>query len=134
MLAHRVLTARRGTPLRLTPEDVAFAVGESRAIATRLEAMGVDVVGDLSDIVPDAPSARDTAAEDAYAAPADAALLEESIEAVSGLLVALANRRDRRAYEQMTTDLRDAPVRFVARSYLRRHPRLARGVRRVRRR
>ena len=133
VLAHRVLTARRGTPLHLTPEDVSFAVEESRSIASRLGAMGIDVVGDLDEIVPDADMARATAAEDAYAAPSDAALLEESIEAVTGLLMSLANRRDRRRSEQVT-DLREAPVRFLARSYLHRHPRLARGVRRVRRR
>ena len=134
VLAHRLLTARRGTPLRLTPSDVSFAVEESRAIASRIEAMGVEVVGDLAEIVPDAEVARATAAEDAYVVPEDAALLEESIEAVQGLLVALANRRGQRRYEEMTAQLRDAPVRFVARSYLQRHPRLAGGVRRIRRR
>ena len=134
VLAHRVLTARRGTPLRLTPEDVTFAVEESRAIASRIQDMGVHVVGDLREIVPDAEVARATAAQDAYAVPNDAALLEESIEAVRGLLVALANRRGQRHYEEMTAELRDAPLRFVARGYLQRHPRLARGVRRVRRR
>lgn len=133
LLAHRLLTARRGTPLRLTPSDVDFAVDESRAIAARLEAMGVDVVGDLREIVPDAEAARATAADDAYAVPGDSVLLEESLEAMQGLLVALANRRGQRRYEQMTAELRDAPVRFVARHYLQRHPRLAGGVRRLRR-
>ena len=92
---------------------------------------GVHVVGDLAEIVPDAAVvARAAVADDAYAAPDEGRLLEESIEAaIQGLLVALANKRGQRRYEQMTAELRESPVRFVARSYVRRHPRLARGVR-----
>ncbi len=134
LLAHRLLAARSGGPLRLTPEDMAFAVDESAAQAARLDAAGVHVVGDLADIVPDAAAAGAAASPDAYAAPDEDRLLEEGVAAIQGLLVALADRRGQRRYEQMSAQLRDAPVRFLARSYVHRHPLLARGVRAVRRR
>ncbi len=78
--------------------------------------------------------ARAAAAADAYAAPRDEVLLEESLEAVTGLLQALAGRRGQRRLEEEHAALRDAPVRYLARSYVRQHPRLAGAVRRVRRR
>lgn len=134
LLAHRLLAGRAGGPLRLTPEDVSFAVDESAAQAARLEAAGVHVVGDLSEIVPDAAVVGATASPDAYAAPSDERLLEESIAAVQGLMVALADKRGQRRLDQLTTELQQAPVRFVARSWVRRHPRVARGLRAVRRR
>ena len=134
VLAHRMLTARKGTPLRLVPDDVTFAVQESRRIAERLDGLGVNVLGDLQEIVPDEAVARAAADEGAYAAPRDEVLLEESLEAVTGLLQALAGRRAQRRLEEEHAALRDAPVRYVARSYVRKHPRLAGAVRRVRRR
>ena len=53
----------------------------------------------------------------------------------AGLHQALATRRGQgqRRLEEQHAARRQAPVRYVARSYVRRHPRLARAVRRVRR-
>ena len=52
MLAHRVLAGRRGHPLTLEPADREFAAGLSRAVAEDLKAMGVDIAGDLVDLIP----------------------------------------------------------------------------------
>jgi hypothetical protein len=113
LLAHRVLAARPGTPLALSPEDTDYAVSASREVAQRLEALGVDVVGDLAELVPDADEARDRASATAYEPPADAALLEESVEALAGVLTVMADRRAQRRYEDLIRDLKARPVRFA---------------------
>ena len=75
--------------------------------------MGVDVVGDLDDLVPDSPATRGTATEAAYAEPSDDVLLAESVAAVAGLLEVMANRGPQRRYEEMIRELKRAPLRFV---------------------
>jgi hypothetical protein len=52
MLAHRVLAGRRGHALTLEPLDREFAAGLSRTVAEDLKEMGVDIVGDLDDLMP----------------------------------------------------------------------------------
>lgn len=113
VLAHRVLAARPGTPLALSPEDTDYAVSASRDVAERLEASGVAVIGDLAELVPDLDEARGRARETAYDPPEEAALLEESIEALAGVLSAMADRRAQRRYEDLIRDLKARPVRFA---------------------
>jgi hypothetical protein len=113
VLAHRVLAARPGTPLALSPEDTDYAVSASRDVAERLAGLGVHVVGDLAELVPDVVEARRRASVTAYEPPSDAALLEESIEALAGVLTAMADRRAQRRYEDLIRDLKARPVRFA---------------------
>lgn len=113
VLAHRVLEGRAGTRLTLSAEDQQFAADEARAIADRLTAMGVDVVGDLAELVPAVPSVASTG-DDPYAMPADAALLAESVAAIADLLVVLNERRAAVAHaDDLTATAQAKPVRFA---------------------
>jgi len=118
VLAHRILEARGGTRLALSASDQEYAAGESRAVAERLVAMGVDVVGDLAELVPEvdgaAPASASAAGEDPYAVPADATLLAESVATIADLLVVLNERRAavQRA-EDLATTAQEKPVRFA---------------------
>jgi hypothetical protein len=104
VLAHRILVQRRGRPLRLTPEDREFAAAQSRDLAADLEALGVEVVGDLADLVPDehVPVVAG-AAVPSYDVSKET-VQEESIAALAGLLdeysarkaAAIARRRQLR--------------------------------------
>jgi hypothetical protein len=51
-LAHDLLSRRPGTKLSLTRDDWDFAVSHAEGMVRDLEALGVDVVGDLGDLVP----------------------------------------------------------------------------------
>lgn len=113
VLAHRVLEARPGTRLALGAEDRAYAAAESRAVAGRLEQMGVDVVGDLAELVPVVDTSDDSGTSP-YTPPADDRLLAESLAAIADLLVVLNERRAavQRA-EELTATAREKPVRFA---------------------
>jgi hypothetical protein len=121
VLAHRVLAARPGTPLALSPEDTEYAVAASRGVAERLASLGVDVIGDLAELVPDVDEARRRASGSAYRPPDDAVLLEESIEALAGVLTAMADRRGQRRYEDLIRELKARPVRFALARAAERH-------------
>jgi hypothetical protein len=113
VLAHRVLEPRAGTRLRLNAEDTAYAVAESRAIAERLAAAAVDVVGDLAELVP-AQAAGATEGRTSYPVPEPDALLDESIAAIADLLVVLNERRaQQRRAEDLVATARQKPVRFA---------------------
>jgi hypothetical protein len=127
VLAHRVLAARPGTPLALSPGDAEYAVGVSRDLADRLGSLGVDVVGDLGELVPDPEEARRRASETAYDTPSDSALLEESVEALAGVLTAMADRRAQRRYEDLVRDLKARPIRFALARAAERHAALGRA-------
>jgi hypothetical protein len=114
VLAHRVLAGRKGTRLTLSPSDTEYAVAQSRDIADRLAAMGVDVVGQLDELVPDLAEATRGASPTAYDAPPTEALLEESLEAMAELLVVLGHRiRSERRSTELLTEMRRAPVRHA---------------------
>jgi hypothetical protein len=113
VLAHRILAARKGTPLGLDAEASDFAVERSARIAERLRQSGVDVVGSLGELVPDPALARATATDAAYAQPPEDVLLAESVAALAGLLDVMADRGPQRRYEEMIRELRRAPVRFA---------------------
>ncbi|UMG93205.1 hypothetical protein [Nocardioides sp. TF02-7] len=111
VLAHRVLEPRSGTRLALSDDDAAFAVAESQAVADRLRASGVDVVGDLGELVPAASAAP---AAQAYAVPPAERLLDESVAAIADLMVVLDERRAAAARaEDVVTTARTKPVRFA---------------------
>jgi hypothetical protein len=114
VLAHRILEPRTGTRLALGADDRAFAVESSRAIADRLAAMEVDVVGDLAELV---FAAADPAAEpgdEAYVVPSDAALLAESLATIADLLVVLNERRAAvHKAEDLATTAQEKPIRFA---------------------
>lgn len=114
VLAHRILEPRRGTRLALSADDQEYAAGESRAVADRLLAMGVDVVGDLAELVPAVDGASPAPGEDAYAVPSDATLLAESVATIADLLVVLNERRAavQRA-DDLATTAQEKPVRFA---------------------
>lgn len=133
VLAHRVLAARRGTPLALDPADTQFALTRSGELVERLSAMGVDVVGDLADLLPDPDLAASAARESAYATPADDVLLAESVAAMTGLLEALADPGPQQRYDAMVRELRRAPLRFALVRASERRPWLMKARRAVQR-
>lgn len=101
VLAQRLLAAREGTPLRLHPEDRATVAQWSREVARALAERGVDVVGDLDELVPaEVPpqAGRAEASEEATLrdpVPAEV-LLDEAVEALAGLLDEHRARRQER--------------------------------------
>lgn len=104
ILAQDVLAGRPGARVVLLGEDRSFAVERSRQIVSELRTMGVDVVGDLAELVPPMQSADDSDGftEHPESTP-DPLLLRESIEALTGLLLRLsAERRAARAQTKTT--------------------------------
>jgi hypothetical protein len=114
VLAHGILEARRGTRLALGADDQKFAVEAGSGIVERLGDMGVDVVGDLAELVPAVQGADAVPGEDAYAVPSDATLLAESVATIADLLVLLNERRAavQRA-DDLATTAQEKPVRFA---------------------
>ncbi len=104
VLAHRVLSARQGTPLRLGGADLTWAVRRSAAMVEQLRTMQVDVVGDLDDLVPRAEEASGepsgTASEQAVAA--------ETMEALIGMT------QQHRGLQTRFAAYRDTSVRDTA--------------------
>ncbi len=90
VLTHEVLAQRRGHPLRLAPADRELAIGLSRSVAEDLQRLGVDVVGDLSDLVPPLEPTGDAAGSvSAFDVGADV-LQAEGTAALAGVLDAYA--------------------------------------------
>lgn len=133
VLAHRILAARPGNPLRLTPEDIEFAADESRKLAEGLAAAGVDVIGSLDDLLVDEEAVARAAAE-GYLPPPDAELLDESVQVLADLLVDVSATRQRdRASVELGEAVRADPVRTALKELSAQHPALGRIERRWRR-
>ncbi len=115
VLAHRILAARKGTRLALDGPTTAYAAQRSQEIADRLASMGVDVVGDLAELVPPLPDGSGRSPEASPPEPDADVLLTESIAALAGLLDVLAHRGVQRRYEEMLEEMRRAPLRFALR-------------------
>ncbi len=114
VFAHRVLAGHQGARLALSPSDTEYAVERSRDIADRLQGMGVDVIGDLEELVPDLAEASQAARDTAYDAPSADVLLDESLDATADLLVALGERiRSERRHAETVARMREAPLRFA---------------------
>lgn len=89
---NQVLGGRAGTRLVLGGEDLEFARERSARVVEELRSAGVHVVGDLDELlVPDTP----VAASSARQAPADATLLEESLEALVQMIERSADQARR---------------------------------------
>jgi len=133
VLAHRVLAGRPGAKIVLDRDAEDFAVTRSREIADRLAQLGVDVVGDLDELVPP----RSDGGGEPAPAPSEGVLLDESLAAMAGLLEALADRRAQQRYEELVQRMRDRPLRFALLRWSERRPSLMaarRGYERLRRR
>lgn len=124
VFAHRILARHKGTPLSLTPGDTDYAIEQSRAVADRLSAMGVDVVGSLDELVPDPVAAQAAAKDTAYDPPAPEALLDESVAAVADLLVSL--RAAQRRHADLAAEVERSPVRYALIQMSERRPALQR--------
>lgn len=90
------LAAARQRPLRLPKEDLPWAVEYAEGLVGEMRRRGVRVVGDLSDLVPDARVAADRPLDDVTGPE----LLEAAEAALAGLAVAHGRlfRRYRRAF------------------------------------
>jgi hypothetical protein len=119
ILAHKVLAGRPGTSLTLADADVEFAAERSRDIVARLQAMGVDIVGDPADLVPPSAPSGEGSAGEAYASPPAELLLEESVAALADVLVELTGRRNR---AERLAFAEKSPVRFALVRASERHP------------
>ena len=84
LFAQTVLARHPGLKIELTGDAFRFAADRSRRMAEEIKALDVDVVGDLAELVPDGhPSADDDGSAPVIA---QARLLEESMEAIIGVL------------------------------------------------
>jgi hypothetical protein len=92
VLAHRVLAERKGTPLALDVEDAAFARRQSAEIAERLAASGIDVVGDLAELVPHETLAGAVRNPESYVDASDAVVADEAVAALAATYTILSNR------------------------------------------
>lgn len=102
-LAHDTLAGRPGTKLSLTRDDWDFAVDHAERMAQQLDALGVDVVGDVKDLIPQGePPNADT--------PAEADVEQVLDEAVAALVAALdAHDRTRLRLQQARSAEHQAP-------------------------
>jgi hypothetical protein len=129
VLAQQILAGRHGTPLALDHDDTQFALERSRDIADRLTQAGVDVVGDLEELVP-GPAGLPFEPWPTYPATADAVLAEEGVAALAALLPRLAEQRaENRRLRDRLGEIRDAPYRFAMIRTSERRPLLGRARR-----
>jgi hypothetical protein len=99
VLAQGVLQGRPGTAILLDRDSLDFATDRSRQVVDEIVALGVDVVGDLAELIP--PDTGEPSQAPPHpeaqepAGPRDADLLGEGIAAVIGLLVRYTEERER---------------------------------------
>lgn len=115
VFAERLLSQRPGAKLGLGGPALDFAVRRSAEIAEQLRETGLDVVGDLDDLVPRLDPA--TAPEPAPR-PSDQVLLRESVAALAALLEEYSTQRQEaqqvsRRLETLERDVRERPVRLT---------------------
>lgn len=108
-LAHTVMARRDGARIQLTGDDVTFAEQESEAIIARLEALGVDVVGDLDELRPRVPEH----APGEYPVLGAEVVLDEAIGVLADLIEDVAGRTPNQdwIHAARTTPFRYAVVR-----------------------
>jgi len=121
VLAQSLLTNRPGTAFGLTGDDRKYAVMRSQQIVDELVDLGVDVSGDLAELVPpDEPPVGRTVIERPDSI-SDSVLLEESLEALTGLLERLRVQRarnDRLAAQTRAHAVRRRLIRLSERNAL----------------
>ena len=128
ILAHRILAGRAGTPLSLSSADRVFAARRSADIADRLAASGVDIVGDLADLVPadDDPPV----ASGGYVEPSEEQVTAEAVAALASLLTIFANRTEHHQHDlDRLAALKRSPLRAAMVEASRQRPVLARAWR-----
>jgi hypothetical protein len=127
VLAHRILETYPGTRLALAPDDAAFAAEQSQAVADRIAALGIDVIGDLAELTPAAPTGAAATGTGptgtGYEVPDAEALLPHSVAAIADLLVVINNRRKA---QDVIAQATDHPVRFALVQSARTRPSLQR--------
>ncbi len=120
VFAERVLSQQPGARLALTGEGFDYAVTRSERMAADLKEMGVDVVGDLAELVPDRALAAD---QPSLPTPGDDVVLPESITALTGLLEKYSELRQRAQRErlelnrlkQLENEMRERPLKHLLR-------------------
>jgi hypothetical protein len=98
VFAQGILAGRPGRAIALSEGDRAFALTRSEALVDELEMLGVDIVGDLAELIP--ADGLPTSAEDGTEHPettTDAVLLDESVHALADLLTRFSRERERAA-------------------------------------
>lgn len=122
LLAQNLLADRPGTPIVLPADDRATAVQRGKEISAELRQLGVDVVGDLAELVPGAPPDTAGMTADPASVP-DGVVLGEAIEALielldrfvkqrSTLAAVVIENRENRELAPIVRDLRANPLRF----------------------
>lgn len=112
LFAESVLSRQAGTRLALAGEALEYARARSETMAEEIAALGVDVVGDLADLVP----AIGGAPGGDLVPPGDDVLLSESVEALAGLLDEYARlRRDLPRLRSLEREMRERPVKHFLR-------------------
>ena len=99
LLAHQILSGRPGTRFGVVGEDRAFAIARAHTMVAELRQLGVDVVGDLEELVP-----HETGEEVSGDAQVTAeSVLAEAVEALAEVLdrVAVERTRRRRLREEL---------------------------------
>lgn len=90
--AHRVLSRRPGTKLVLAGDDLEFAREQALRIVTGLQELGVDVVGDLDELLVTEPPRPDEVSPGRVPV-SEERLAAEAVEGTIGLLEVLVERR-----------------------------------------
>jgi hypothetical protein len=113
LFAESVLARQPGTRLALEGDALEYAVRRSEQMARELEGLGVDVVGDLAEVV---PSGTSTPPVQPSAPPRDEVLLGEAIGALAGLLDEYAGlRHDLPRLRELEREMRERPWKHLAR-------------------
>lgn len=124
LLAERIMSGHTGSRLVLDRATSEFAIDTSRAMVGELRELGVDVVGDLEELVPD-PEATLANAVDDYPVPSTADLWDEAMASMiellqahhrlqlqrKALLATLAEEREESA--RFRRAAQDRPLRFA---------------------
>jgi hypothetical protein len=120
MFAERVLVRQPGTRLALSGDGLDYAVRRSEELAEGIRKLGVDVVGDLAELVPDVGPATE---QPPLTPPSDEAVLGESLTAITGLLEEYSELRRRAHHErieldrlrQLEQEMRERPAKHLLR-------------------
>ena len=120
MFAERVLVRQPGTRLALSGEGLDYAVRRSEELAEGIRKLGVDVVGDLAELVPDVGPATE---QPPLKPPSDEVVLGESLAAITGLLEEYSELRRRAHHErieldrlrQLEQEMRERPAKHLLR-------------------
>jgi hypothetical protein len=125
MFAERLLPRQPGSRLAVTGDALDYAIARSERLVADIEALGVDVVGGLEDLVPDQTALGQPALGDPapLPPPAEEAVAAESVTALAALLAEYSRHRrraDRERQEtqrlrQLETEMRERPFKHLLR-------------------